>query len=113
MADTFIWKPTVAGSSGSTTLKVRKAQFSDGYAQRTGDGLNNAVATFNLQFVNDASTISAILAFLRAHGGATAFFWTPLLWAAPALFTCESFSEPTHDGDVYTISATFEQTYAP
>ncbi|MCM2537718.1 phage tail protein [Burkholderia glumae] len=113
MADTFIWKPTVANSSGSATMKVRKAQFGDGYAQRTADGLNNSSSTFSLQFVNDAATIGAILAFLRAHGGATSFYWTPILWAAPALFTCETFSEPTRDGNIYTITATFEQTFAP
>ncbi|MDR5881125.1 phage tail protein [Caballeronia sp. LZ032] len=113
MADTFIWKPTVASTSGTTTLKTRKAQFGDGYAQRVADGLNNAASSFSLQFVNDAATISAILAFLRAHAGATAFLWTPLLWTAPGLFTCESFSEPTRDGAVYTITATFDQTFAP
>ncbi|MDR5736128.1 phage tail protein [Caballeronia sp. LZ025] len=113
MADTFTWAPTVSNSSGSTTLKVRKAQFGDGYAQRVADGLNSAASTFSLQFVGDATKISAILAFLRAHAGAAAFYWTPLLWAAPALFTCESFSEPTRDGDVYTITATFDQTFAP
>ncbi|MDR5825787.1 phage tail protein [Caballeronia sp. LZ043] len=113
MADTFIWKPTVASTSGTTTLKTRKAQFGDGYAQRVADGLNNASSSFSLQFVNDAATISAILAFLRAHAGATAFLWTPLLWTAPGLFTCESFSEPTRDGAVYTITATFDQTFAP
>ncbi|MDR5774914.1 MULTISPECIES: phage tail protein [unclassified Caballeronia] len=113
MADTFIWKPTVASSSGSTTLKTRKAQFGDGYAQRVADGLNNASSSFSLQFIGDAATISAILAFLRAHAGATAFLWTPLLWTAPALFTCETWSEPTKDGNTYTITATFDQTYAP
>jgi len=113
MADTFIWKPTVASSSGSTTTKTREAKFGDGYGQRVADGLNNASSSFNYQFVNDAATISAILAFLRAHAGATSFYFTPLLWAAPALFVCKTWSEPVRDGNVYTITATFDQTFAP
>ncbi len=112
MADTFIWVPTVAGLSGDATLLVRKAQFSDGYAQRVADGINNRSSTYNLTFVRDAVTIAAIMAFLDAHAGATAFLWTPLL-RPQALFTCEKYSEPTKDGLVYTLSATFYQTFAP
>ncbi|MGY6256537.1 phage tail protein [Paraburkholderia caledonica] len=113
MADTFTWVPTVAGTSGSTTERVRKAQFGDGYAQRIADGINGESSSFNLQFTDDAATISAILAFLKSHAGATSFNWTPLLWTAPGLFTCEKYSQPTKDGSAYTITATFDQTFAP
>jgi phage-related protein len=113
MADTFIWVPTVANLSGTATATVRKAQFGDGYAQRVADGLNNVASSFNLQFIGDAAKIAAVLAFLRAKAGAESFYWTPLLWSAPALFTCETWGEPTKDGDTYTITATFDQTFAP
>ncbi|WP_213778879.1 phage tail protein [Caballeronia sp. dw_276] len=112
MADTFIWVPTVENLSGTATLHVRKAQFGDGYEQKVADGINNRRSSFNLQFVNDAATISAILAFLDAHAGATAFLWTPLL-RQELLFTCETYSEPVKNGTVYTITATFDQTFAP
>jgi phage-related protein len=112
MADTFIWVPTVAQLSGAAKLLTRKAQFGDGYAQRVADGINNRSSSFNLQFVDNAATISAILAFLDAHAGATAFYWTPLL-RQQSLFTCEAYSEPVKDGAVYTITATFDQTFAP
>ncbi|WP_246795622.1 phage tail protein [Burkholderia perseverans] len=112
MTDVFTWFPTVANTSGTTTLKTRKAQFGDGYTQSVADGLNSASSSFSLQFINDAVTIGAIMAFLRAHCGVS-FQWTPLLWTAPGLFTCETFSEPVRDGDVYTITATFNQTFAP
>jgi phage-related protein len=112
MADVFAWSPTVANMSGDATLRVRKAQFGDGYAQRVSDGLNNRLSSFNLQFIGDAAKISAILAFLDAHAGATSFYWTPPL-RMQLLFTCEKYTEPTKDGDVYTITATFDQTFAP
>lgn len=112
MADTFNWVPAVSNLSGSATLRVRKAQFGDGYAQRIPDGINNRASSYNLMFVGDAATIGAILAFLDAHAGATSFYWTPLL-RAQALFTCEKYSEPTKDGSAHTITATFDQTFAP
>lgn len=112
MPDTFTWVPTVAGLSGDATLKVRRAQFGDGYDQRVADGLNNRSSTYQLQFIRDAATISAILAFLDAHAGATAFYWTPLL-RPQSLFTCEKYSEPVKDGNAYTITATFDQTFSP
>ncbi|WP_144154444.1 phage tail protein [Paraburkholderia sp. BCC1885] len=110
MPDIFTWVPTVANLSGTATLLVRKSQFGDGYTQRAPDGINNRSSSFNLQFVRDAATISAILAFLDAHAGATAFYWAPLL-REQSLFTCETYSEPTKDGNVYTISAMFDQTF--
>ncbi|CAE6879930.1 phage tail protein [Paraburkholderia domus] len=112
MTDTFIWVPTVAGLSGDATLRVRKAQFGDGYAQRVADGLNNRSSSYQLQFIGAADKLAAILAFLDAHAGAAAFYWTPLL-RPQSLFTCEKYTEPTKDGDVYTMTAQFDQTFAP
>ena len=112
MPDTFNWVPTVAGLSGTTTLNVRKATFGDGYTQRAADGINNRSASYQLTFVRDAATITAILAFLDAHAGATAFYWTPLL-RPQLLFTCETYTEPVKDGNVYTMTAQFDQTFSP
>ncbi|RSK77852.1 phage tail protein [Pandoraea apista] len=111
MTDTFIWSPR-ADASGDTTFAVRKAQFGDGYEQRVADGLNNQRSSYQLTFVGDAAKISAILAFLDAHAGAKSFFWTPSL-RPQALFVCEKYSDPVKDGSIYTISATFDQTFAP
>ncbi|WP_153135179.1 phage tail protein [Paraburkholderia agricolaris] len=107
---TFTWVPTVAGSSGDAMLLVRKAQFGDGYAQRAPDGLNNRSSSYNLTFIGDATKISAIMAFLDARAGGEAFYWTPLL-RPQSLFTCEKYSEPTKDGNVYTMTAQFDQTF--
>lgn len=112
MVDTFQWSPTTQGHSGDTTLRMRKAQFGDGYAQRVADGLNNRQSTYNLRFVGKAEKIAAILAFLDAHAGAVSFYWTPPL-RPQGLFVCEKYAEPTKEGDVYTITAQFEQTFAP
>ncbi|AFQ50450.1 phage tail protein [Burkholderia cepacia] len=112
MIDTFNWSPTVQGFGGDTTLRVRKAEFGDGYTQRAADGLNNRVSTYTLRFVGSAAKITEIFAFLDARAGAISFFWSPPL-RPQARFVCEKYTEPTKDGRVYTITAQFEQTFAP
>ena len=112
MADIFEWVPAVANHAGSVTFRVRKAQFGDGYAQRVADGLNNRASSFNLTFIGDAVKIGEILEFLDAHLGCSGFWWQPPL-RDPGLFVCEKYSEPTKDGSTYTITATFDQTFAP
>ncbi len=112
MTDTFNWSPTVEGFGGDTTLRVRKAPFGDGYTQRAADGLNNRVPSYSLRFVGKAEKISAILEFLDKHAGAVSFFWTPPL-RPQARFVCEKYTEPVRSGRVYTITAQFEQTFAP
>lgn len=111
MADTFTWVPTVANFSGTPTFKVRTAQFGDGYTQRSADGINNRSTVYSLQFIGDAATVAAIIAFLDAQAGATAFNWTPP-FRQQSLFTA-TYTEPTKDGNVYTMTATFTQTFAP
>jgi phage-related protein len=112
MTDTFIWSPTVQAFGGDTTLRVRKAEFGDGYTQRAADGLNNRQSTYNVRFVGKADKIAAIVAFLDAHAGALSFYWTPPL-RQQARFVCEKYTEPVKDGDVYSITAQFEQTFSP
>ncbi|WP_234775011.1 phage tail protein [Paraburkholderia tropica] len=111
MADVFTWAPTVDSFSGDTTLRTRTAQFGDGYAQKAADGINNRSTSFSLKFAGDASKLTAIYAFLDARGGATSFLWTPPL-REQLLFTCEKYTEPVKDGNVYTMTATFDQSFA-
>ncbi|TGN96127.1 phage tail protein [Burkholderia sp. USMB20] len=113
MTPVFTWAPTVSNSTGTVTATVDSAKFGDGYQQRTAPGLNNMASSFSLQWVGDESKIRAIRSFLRDRGGWQSFTWTPVLWDAPGLFYCETWSEPTKDGRVFTITATFQQTFAP
>lgn len=110
MADIFTWAPTVSNLSGTATLLTRDAQFGDGYEQSVVDGINNRSSSFSLAFIGDATKITAILAFLDDHAGATPFLWTPPL-RSQLLFKCKTYTEPTKDGNVYSISATFDQTF--
>ena len=75
----------------SFTTKVEEddrtlvAMMGDGYEQRMRDGINSARLRFEIAYNKRRSAaVATVLAFLRAHGGRTAFLWTP-----PAPFDTE------------------------
>ncbi|WP_186145458.1 phage tail protein [Burkholderia gladioli] len=111
MAEIFTWSPA-PGGQGDTTWAVREAKFGDGFTQRVADGINNESDSFQLTFRGRVETIREIRAFLRRHAGARSFNWTPPL-GEPGLYVCKAMSRVFHTQQVYTITATFEQTFAP
>jgi phage-related protein len=82
----FPFTPDYGAQAGSAP-RVRKAQFGEGYTQRSGDGLNPVLRRWALQFSNlskvDADTLES---FLRARVGVEPFeFVTPdTAWAVTA-----------------------------
>ena len=110
MTDTFNWVPLIE-PQGKTSLRTRRAQFGDGYAQKTQDGLNPAVQTWPLSFIGHGSAITPIRDFLKAHVGVS-FFWTPPL-DVQGYYSCSEFSMIPHGGDVYTLTATLVQEFKP
>jgi len=44
MTETFTWSPRV-DPEGTSTFRVLRAQFGDGYAQEAGDGIHNETMT--------------------------------------------------------------------
>lgn len=69
--------PSVGGTGKKTTPKVRRAEFGDGYSQRTPDGLNynkrTVTLSWELLLSTDADTIED---FMNARGGSEAFTYT-------------------------------------
>ncbi|KWR80352.1 MULTISPECIES: phage tail protein [Cupriavidus] len=110
--ETFTWQASGPGAQGDVTLRVRGAQFGDGYAQAVPDGINNKVEAWPLQFVGDRDTIKAIRDFLDRHAGATSFYWTPPLGEQGRYKVARYALGPAAKG-VYTLSATFQQAFAP
>jgi len=93
--------------------KIRKAQFGDGYAQRTRDGINNNPQVWNLKFENlSAADADAIEAFLEAEGGTTPFNWTPP-GKSSAKFVCEEWSRGYSAYGANSLNMKFEQDFAP
>lgn len=108
---TFTWK-TTAATSGPITLRTRKAQFGDGYSQEVQDGLNNKVGSWSIACVGSKDEMQAVADFLDARGGAESFYWTPPL-GVQGYYRCATYTPGYQGGDVYTISGTFQQVFAP
>jgi len=110
MTDTFSWQ-TQAGNTGTEAVKVRKAQFGDGYAQRVPDGINPLSRSWPIQWKGPKDTAFAIRDFLRDHIGMS------FLWTAPGdtqqAYTCDSWTLADDGGPIYTITGTFEQFNSP
>ena len=110
MPDVFRWRPTQQ-ARGKTTANVSRADFGDGYAQSVPNGINPWSRSWAVEFVGSRSEVGQIVSFLEAHAGRS-FLWAPL-FSAQGLYQCDEF-EPAHQGgDVYTLSATFAQTFSP
>jgi phage-related protein len=73
----FTYVPQYA-TSLEVAPKILKAQFGDGYTQRSVDGINTQGQKWNLNFSNtEHADLIAIIAFMAVRGGYTSFTWTP------------------------------------
>lgn len=110
MADLFTWCATNS-TSGESNASVRRAQFGDGYAQSSADGINPNRRSWNVTFTGISSRTTEIVQFLDSHVGES-FLWDSPIYGE-ALFYCDTYALSPNGNGVWTISATFEQTYQP
>lgn len=111
MTDTFTWQPT-SQATGTSTFAVRSAQFGDGYTQEVADGINNESQSWPLTFMGSKAEIQPIVDFFRAHAGYRGFWWTPP-FGVQGIYKVTAFSPMPNGGDIYTLTATFVQKFAP
>ncbi len=107
--------PNILPSQSSTyeqEFRVTRADFGDGYTQRSADGLNNTPRTLNLTWeLNSASEIATIETFLRARGGAETFDYTPPSESVQLKWTCGGFTKTPGNGLYSTLTAVFNQEF--
>ena len=104
-------------ASSQLTLKskdsIRTAQFGDGYKQVTGAGINDETFSYEYSFTGKTETVREIHAFLRRHKTKSFSFTPPggelTLWRVEP----DSLQRVTKSKTVETVSATFEQAFAP
>ncbi|MCQ4257479.1 phage tail protein [Stutzerimonas stutzeri] len=106
----FTWSARIGGV-GTFDDRTRKAQLGDGYAQMVGDGINSESQSWALSFSGTREYVLPIRDFLRRHGKAKAFAWTPPLGEL-GLYRRSEFTL-TGLGRVYTLAVTFEQAFHP
>ena len=111
MADVFTWCVRT-DITGTGTFDVAQARFGDGYRQTASQGLNNESQQWPVSIVGRAAKVAPALAFLRARKGAISFLWTPPL-GVQGLYLCKTYNLTAHGNGVFTLSATFEQTFQP
>lgn len=110
MADLFTWCATTS-TTGESVGSVRRAQFGDGYAQSSANGINPNRRSWSVTFVGITSRTTEIIQFLDSHVGKS-FLWDSPIYGN-ALFYCDTYSLAANGNGVWTITATFEQTYQP
>lgn len=109
--ETFTWSPRV-NPTQTVSMRVRKAQFGDGYIQASGDGINTRSQEWDLNFVGTESYIEEIKAFLDSHEGYRAFQWKPPLEPL-GLYRCEQYKPTPMGGGNFALTATFLQAFKP
>lgn len=103
----FFFKPSY-NSDIELRPSVKKAQFSDGYTQRTIEGVNSTLLPFNLLFEKRSDAEArAILHFLESRKGMSFLFIPPFPWNITKIFCCESFRHVQVFANNHTISVQF------
>jgi phage-related protein len=110
MADTFSWVPTTS-TRGQMSGSVRRAQFGDGYAQTSADGINPISRSYDVTFTRGKAVIASIAAFIDSHLGVSFLFDHPL--HGVGLYQCDGYSDSNDGGSMWTLTATFQQTFQP
>ncbi len=100
-------------ASGRHTPRVRKAQFGDGYEQRSADGLNAINTEYDLEFTLTAADSAVLLAFFENLAGVSSFDWQPPGAAASKKWICDNWSDSLQARAVKIISAHIYQVFEP
>lgn len=104
--------PPYYGSKPSKEFRVLTATFGDGYTQRTPDGLNVEIESWEMQW--DTLTKSErdlIVNFLDARMGVEAFSFTMPGEDVAKKWVCRRYNAMPRTHSVYALTATFERVY--
>jgi len=102
------------GTSVEFKPRVRRAPFGDGYAQRTGDGLNALSRKVEASFeVLTTAEAGAILSFFEERAGYKPFMWTLPGEASPRQWIAPTWRRVYSGNTITDITATFEETFDP
>lgn len=112
--DAFAWKIQASGQPAVTVKdNIRKVQFGDGYTQVSGNGLNSETLNYAFSYTGNKDTALEIYAFLRSHKTKSFSFQPPYeelaLWRVQA----DSLQLIIKSKKLITITAIFEQAFAP
>ena len=106
------------GFTKSSTPRVHRISFGDGYEQRAVNGINNLEEDYRLTFRNRTKEeIDDIIAFLDNKAGVTPFNFTIPdsnvggTSERTIKVVCDTYSQTYEYDDFYTCTATFRRVY--
>lgn len=100
----------------TSSPRVLKATFGDGYEQRIADGINNIQEEYSIAFNNRTKEeIDDITAFLASKNGVTSFDFTipdsNNSGESTVKVVCEQYNQNYTYGDFYGCTAMFRRVY--
>ncbi|PXW46366.1 phage-related protein [Klebsiella oxytoca] len=112
--ETFTWRTQIqAGLQGDFNFNVREASFGDGYQQIVGDGIHSEKQTWPVTLTGEKEEILAVLEFMRRHV-TKSFIWdSPTGESGLYRVSPDSLKLSPLSNQVMTVTATFNQAYAP
>lgn len=110
--ETFTWR-TLTEPTGTVSYRVKTAQFGDGYSQAVGDGINNKVQSWQLEFAGIDKEVFSICEFLDKHMGYKSFLWTPP-GGEPGYYRAqEGYQIVPHGNMTWSLSVVFMEVFQP
>lgn len=100
-----------AGAVATVHYRTRDTQFGDGYSQHLGDGLNNRVEIWPLQFEGGLTAMQDVIDFFDRHAGYKSFYWTPPTSSVPLMYRVANISITSSGAGVYRVAAEFTQVF--
>jgi len=100
-------------SSSQILYRTKKVQFGDGYSQRSPDGINSNVDTWqvNWEYLNSVER-DTILEVLNDVEGADYIYWTPPNQTEEKKYIiAQGSSYTTYSGNIFSISIQVEQVF--
>lgn len=110
MIETFTWQ-TERGVQPTINYKTITAQFGDGYAQTSTDGINNKDESYAVKVHAYGDKAVEIKDFFDRHAGWKSFYWTPPLGKI-GLYRCLDATPVAQGGGLYVFSGTFIKSYS-
>lgn len=109
-AKTFKWR-VERDVSPTIDFRVIKAQFGDGYVQRSSDGINTKEEQYSVKVNALTPVAKEIRDFMNELNGTKGFLWTPPL-SDLGLFTCADPKFVNLGGNLWSFSGTFVKVFA-
>ena len=106
--------PVDKGFQRTSTPKVHKLTFGDGYEQRIADGINNLGQSMSVSFATrPKAEIDDLVAFFESLGGVSKFRMTidDTNGSETIKVVCRTWNQTWNYDDFYSLSATFERVY--